>query len=75
MARNAEKAKAMWNTWYRQKQEYEQDESFSDRRPFVASDCKSRIEAERWRRQILSEIAMKINEICFSGRASGRVGA
>jgi hypothetical protein len=43
------------------------------RRPYLASECKSLPDAERWRREILREVTKKVSEIQNGER--GGVGA
>jgi pre-mRNA-splicing factor ISY1 len=61
MARNEEKAMSMLNRWLRVQsgEEFRKEE----RRPFLASQCETLAEAEKWRRQILTEISKKVSEI------------
>jgi len=61
MARNEEKAMSMLNRWLRVQsgEEFRKEE----RRPYLSSQCETLSEAEKWRRQILGEIAKKVSEI------------
>mmetsp|Transcript_21091 Transcript_21091/g.42813 ORF Transcript_21091/g.42813 Transcript_21091/m.42813 type:complete len:263 (+) Transcript_21091:83-871(+) len=61
MARNEEKAMSMLNRWLRVQsgEEFKKEE----RRPYLASQCESLPEAEKWRRQIVTEISKKVSEI------------
>lgn len=41
----------------------EQNEKHKKRRPYLASDCKSLYACEKWRMQIIREIAKKVAQI------------
>ncbi|KAG8956819.1 NineTeen Complex (NTC) component [Tulasnella sp. 424] len=67
MARNEEKAQSMLYR-FREAQAAELGMSRkSDRRPRVASSCKSLRECERWRGEILREISRKVSKIQDAG--------
>jgi len=61
MARNEEKAQLMLNRWVSMKEE--EFKGKRERRPFLASECDSLSDAERWRRQIIKEMSKKISMI------------
>ena len=44
-----------------------------ERRPHLASECKSLPDAERWRRMIIGEISRKISEIQNAGLGEARL--
>jgi hypothetical protein len=56
MARNQEKAQSLLNRWLA----LTRPEKPKERRPYLASECKSLAEAEKWRNQILKEIGAKV---------------
>jgi hypothetical protein len=56
MARNQEKAQSLLNRWLA----LTRPEKPKERRPYLASECKSLVEAEKWRNQILKEIGAKV---------------
>ncbi|KAH9983352.1 Isy1-like splicing factor [Russula vinacea] len=67
MARNEEKAQSMLYR-FREAQAAELGlGTRSDRRPRMASACKSLRECERWRGEILREISRKVSKIQDSG--------
>merc|ERR1711998_434891 len=61
MARNEEKAQLMLNRWVAMKEE--QFKGKKERRPFLASECDSLSDSERWRRQIIKIVSKKIAAI------------
>lgn len=61
MARNAEKAMTALARWRRMKIEEEKGPEL--RRPALASECTDRKQAERWRLEIIRDIAKKIAQI------------
>lgn len=74
MARNQEKAMLMFNRWTAMKESMEKGtDQQSTRRPFLASECKSLPDAERWRRQIIHEITRKVTEIQNAGLGEARI--
>uniref|UniRef100_W5N9D3 Pre-mRNA-splicing factor ISY1 homolog n=1 Tax=Lepisosteus oculatus TaxID=7918 RepID=W5N9D3_LEPOC len=66
MARNAEKAMTALAR-FRQAQMEETASSLQERRPFLASECNELPKAEKWRRQIISEISKKVAQIQNAG--------
>ncbi|XP_014873840.1 pre-mRNA-splicing factor ISY1 homolog [Poecilia latipinna] len=66
MARNAEKA---MTALARFRQAQLEEGKVKERRPFLASECSELPKAEKWRRQIISEISKKVAQIqnvgCF----------
>ena len=69
MARPEEKAQAMLNKWVKMR---EQGENYSKiqaskRRPYLASLCEHLNDAERFRRQIMREIATNVSKIQNAG--------
>jgi len=73
MARNREKANLMFNRWASMKEEQDRGGAQKDRRPFLASEVKSLPDAERWRRQVIGEIARKVAEIQNAGLGEARI--
>ena len=65
MARPAEKARAMLNKWValREKGNQSTTPAFRNRRPHLASECEYLADAERFRGQIVREIAKLIEKI------------
>jgi pre-mRNA-splicing factor ISY1 len=63
MARNQEKAQSLLNRWL----SLTRPEKPKERRPYLASECKSLAEAEKWRFQILKEISAKVLYIQNAG--------
>lgn len=66
MARNEEKAQLMLNKWVTMKKEFAAGHVAS-RRPFLASECSSLGEAEKWRLQIVRELTKKVSAIQNAG--------
>lgn len=64
MARNAEKA---MTALARFRQAQLQDGKTKERRPFLASECTELPKAEKWRRQIISEVSKKVAQIQNAG--------
>eukprot|EP01006_Ploeotia_vitrea_P055597 TRINITY_DN68013_c8_g7_i1.p1 TRINITY_DN68013_c8_g7~~TRINITY_DN68013_c8_g7_i1.p1 ORF type:complete len:208 (-),score=21.76 TRINITY_DN68013_c8_g7_i1:192-815(-) len=62
MARNQEKAQAMLNRWTRLKEDQEKDAN-KRWRPYLASECSSTADAQRWRLDIIKEVSKKVTEI------------
>ncbi|KAL7546202.1 hypothetical protein ACHAWF_009541 [Thalassiosira exigua] len=73
MARPEEKAQAMLNKWVKMKEEGDPTSKLSrtarrnEKRPFLASHCEHLADAERFRRQILGEIADGVKKIQNAG--------
>ncbi|XP_016357851.1 pre-mRNA-splicing factor ISY1 homolog [Sinocyclocheilus anshuiensis] len=64
MARNAEKA---MTALARFRQAQLEEGRIKERRPFLASECNELPKAEKWRRQIISEISKKVAQIQNAG--------
>lgn len=62
MARNEEKAQSMLNRYLAMKAE-QRGETKKERRPYLASSCRSLDECEKWRSQILREIGRNVTAI------------
>lgn len=62
MARNVEKANLMLNKWNSMKEAMEKGPG-KERRPFLASECQSLPDAERWRREVLREVTSRVADI------------
>jgi len=60
MARNQEKAQSMLNRFLQSKKD---DAKQKQKRPFLSSDVNDISEAEKWRYQVVKEIAKKVGEI------------
>jgi pre-mRNA-splicing factor ISY1 len=60
MARNHEKAQAMLNRWQRIKHDMEKDKEV---RPWHTSECKTLSAAQRWRQEVIKEVARGVSEI------------
>ncbi|XP_018575466.1 pre-mRNA-splicing factor ISY1 homolog [Anoplophora glabripennis] len=71
MARNAEKAMTTLARW-RAAQLGETDKH-KKRRPYLASECKSLYACEKWRMQIIREIAKKVSQIQNAGLGEFRI--
>ena len=72
MARNEEKAQQMLNKWVTMKQEFNAG-NIAERRPFLATDCKSLADCEKWRLQIMREITRKVAEIQNAGLGEHKI--
>ncbi|EGB11323.1 hypothetical protein AURANDRAFT_13578, partial [Aureococcus anophagefferens] len=72
MARNEEKAQQMLNKWVTMKQEFNAG-NIAERRPFLATDCKSLADCEKWRLQIMREITRKVAEIQNQGLGEHKI--
>ncbi|XP_075235700.1 pre-mRNA-splicing factor ISY1 homolog [Lycorma delicatula] len=74
MARNAEKAMTTLARW-RAAQVTEQGgvTKEKERRPFLASECTDLPKAEKWRMQIIREIARKVSQIQNAGLGEFRI--
>ncbi|KAM9759722.1 pre-mRNA-splicing factor ISY1 homolog [Menidia menidia] len=70
MARNAEKA---MTALARFRQAQLEEGKVKERRPFLASECNDRAKAEKWRRQIISEISKKVAQIQNAGLGEFRI--
>ncbi|XP_051932085.1 pre-mRNA-splicing factor ISY1 homolog [Hippocampus zosterae] len=64
MARNAEKA---MTALARFRQAQLEEGKVKERRPFLASECNDLPKAEKWRRQIISEVSKKVAQIQNAG--------
>ncbi|KAK3287577.1 hypothetical protein CYMTET_4926 [Cymbomonas tetramitiformis] len=62
MARNEEKAQALFNRFLTYKTEKEKGPRVT-KRPYLATECRDLNEADKWRQQILREIGKKVTEI------------
>lgn len=71
MARNQEKAQAMLNKYLRGKEE--QERGPKKLRPFLASECTTLNEADKWHWQIVREIGKKVGEIQNAGLGEHRL--
>ena len=72
MARNQEKAMSLLSRWYA----YQKDLLNPDgppRRPYLATECNSLQQAEKWRLQIIKEIARKVAQIQNAGLGEYRI--
>mmetsp|Transcript_459 Transcript_459/g.642 ORF Transcript_459/g.642 Transcript_459/m.642 type:complete len:274 (-) Transcript_459:428-1249(-) len=64
MARNQEKAQALFNRFLSSKIDKEKEDSGRiTKRPFLSSECRDLNEADKWRQQILREVGRKVMEI------------
>jgi len=63
MARPEEKANAMMNKWVKMREAGNAPRSDRSRRPHLASECDHLADAERFRRQLLSEITELVSKI------------
>ncbi|XP_076363028.1 LOW QUALITY PROTEIN: pre-mRNA-splicing factor ISY1 homolog [Tachypleus tridentatus] len=72
MARNAEKAMTTLARW-RAAQLADQGKGLQERRPFLASECSDLPKAEKWRMQIIREIAKKVAQIQNAGLGEFRI--
>lgn len=71
MARNAEKAMTTLARWRAAQEGGGQQQR--TRRPFLASECEDLREAEKWRNQVISEIARKVSQIQNAGLGEFRI--
>ncbi|XP_065183618.1 pre-mRNA-splicing factor ISY1 homolog isoform X2 [Sycon ciliatum] len=71
MARNSEKAMAMLNRYVAMKQS--EGKEAPQRRPYLATECDDLAAAERWRHQIIREIAKKVSQIQNAGLGEFRI--
>mmetsp|Transcript_7554 Transcript_7554/g.22390 ORF Transcript_7554/g.22390 Transcript_7554/m.22390 type:complete len:276 (-) Transcript_7554:20-847(-) len=72
MARNEEKAQLMLNKWTTMKMEFNAG-NLAERRPFLATDCESLGDCEKWRMQIVKEITKKVAEIQNKGLGEHKI--
>ena len=72
MARNEEKAQQMLNKWVTMKQEFNAG-NIAERRPFLATDCKSLADCEKWRLQIMREITRNVASIQNQGLGEHKI--
>ncbi|XP_028303582.1 pre-mRNA-splicing factor ISY1 homolog [Gouania willdenowi] len=70
MARNAEKA---MTALARFRQAQLEEGKVKERRPFLASECTDLPKAEKWRRQIISEVSKKVAQIQNAGLGEFRI--
>ncbi|KAM9410032.1 pre-mRNA-splicing factor ISY1 homolog [Pholidichthys leucotaenia] len=70
MARNAEKA---MTALARFRQAQLEEGKVKERRPYLASECNELPKAEKWRRQIISEISKKVAQIQNAGLGEFRI--
>lgn len=70
MARNAEKA---MTALARFRQAQLEEGKVKERRPFLASECNELPKAEKWRRQIISEVSKKVAQIQNAGLGEFRI--
>lgn len=71
MARNAEKAMTTLARW--RAAQLGENEKVKKRRPYLASECKSLYACEKWRMQIIREIAKKVAQIQNAGLGEFRI--
>ncbi|CAH0554759.1 unnamed protein product [Brassicogethes aeneus] len=71
MARNAEKAMTTLARW--RAAQLGESEKHKKRRPYLASECKSLYACEKWRMQIIREIAKKVAQIQNAGLGEFRI--
>ncbi|XP_017777343.1 PREDICTED: pre-mRNA-splicing factor ISY1 homolog [Nicrophorus vespilloides] len=71
MARNAEKAMTTLARW--RAAQVGESEKHKKRRPHLASECKSLYACEKWRMQIIREIAKKVAQIQNAGLGEFRI--
>ncbi|XP_033830006.1 pre-mRNA-splicing factor ISY1 homolog [Periophthalmus magnuspinnatus] len=70
MARNAEKA---MTALARFRQAQLEEGKVKERRPYLASECDELPKAEKWRRQIISEVSKKVAQIQNAGLGEFRI--
>lgn len=71
MARSAEKAMAILSRWTTMMNN--EDKVKDDRRPFLATECSDLRKAEKWRHQIIREVAKKVSQIQNAGMGEFRL--
>lgn len=72
MARSAEKAMAILSRWTTMMNN-EDKPAVPTRRPFLATECDSLKESEKWRHQIIREISKKVAQIQNAGMGEFRI--
>jgi len=72
MARSAEKAMAILSRWTTMMNNEDKPE-VPTRRPFLATECDSLKESEKWRHQIIREISKKVAQIQNAGMGEFRI--
>lgn len=72
MARNQEKAMSMLSRWYTYQRDLHNPKE-NNKRPYLATECHSLQEAEKWRHQIIKEIARKVSQIQNAGLGEFRI--
>ncbi|XP_065209874.1 pre-mRNA-splicing factor ISY1 homolog [Planococcus citri] len=72
MARNAEKAMTTLARW-RAAQVHGKDSHDKERRPYLATECTDLRKCEKWRIQIIREIARKVSQIQNAGLGEFRI--
>ncbi|XP_072026380.1 pre-mRNA-splicing factor ISY1 homolog [Amphiura filiformis] len=70
MARNSEKAMTTLARWRNSQME---EGKVKERRPYLATECDNLHKAEKWRRQIISEVSRKVAQIQNAGLGEFRV--
>jgi len=70
MARNEEKAQAMLNRWVTMKRSINNP---IEKRPALTSQCDSINDCEKWRNQVIKEIAKKVQEIQNAGLGEHKI--
>ncbi|GLC51525.1 hypothetical protein PLESTB_000511900 [Pleodorina starrii] len=71
MARNEEKAQSMLNRYLAGK--VDEKRGPKQKRPYLASECRDLVEADKWRSQIIREIGKKVMEIQNEGLGEHRI--
>ncbi|GIL43642.1 hypothetical protein Vafri_1315 [Volvox africanus] len=71
MARNEEKAQSMLNRYLAGK--LDEKRGPKQKRPYLASECRDLVEADKWRSQIIREIGKKVMEIQNEGLGEHRI--
>ena len=72
MARNEEKAQLMLNKWVTMKEQFNSGQA-AERRPFLATDCSSLADCEKWRMQIVREVTKKVAAIQNAGLGEHKI--
>jgi pre-mRNA-splicing factor ISY1 len=74
MARNSEKANLLLNKWVSMKEEHARGgPRREEKRPYLATLCKSLPDAERWRRQLIGEVSKMVSEVQNAGLGEARL--
>jgi len=73
MARNSEKAMTALARWRRGKEEEEGTAKKHVKRPYLASECDSLQDAERWRQQTIRDISKSVTAIQNAGLGEFRI--